>query len=84
MHAASDDPLVVGDRRDSRETRGSCPGTGRRSSFMMFALWIAVTRLRPERARVLEREPRDPRRRLLGDDLQALDDAGTITCSSPA
>ena len=26
--------------------------------------------------RVLERELRDPRRRLLGDDLQALDDAG--------
>ena len=26
--------------------------------------------------RVLEREPRDPRRRALGDDLQALDDAG--------
>ena len=43
---------------------------------MMFALWIAVTFLRPSRARVLEREPRDPRRRLLGDDLQALDDAG--------
>ena len=42
----------------------------------MFALWIAVTRFRPSRARVVEGEPGDPRRRLLGDDLQALDDAG--------
>ena len=41
----------------------------------MFALWIAVTRLRPKRARVLEGEPRDARRGLLGDDLEALDDA---------
>ena len=43
---------------------------------MMFALWIAVTFFRPCLARVLEREVRDPRRRALGDDLQALDDAG--------
>ena len=42
----------------------------------MLALWIAVTRLRPCVRGVLEREPRDARRRLLGDDLQALDDAG--------
>jgi hypothetical protein len=42
---------------------------------MMFALWIAVMRLRPC-ARVLEGEPRDPRRRPLGDDLQAFDHAG--------
>ena len=41
----------------------------------MLALWIAVTASAPARARVLERESRDPRRRLLGDDLQALDDA---------
>ncbi len=41
----------------------------------MFALWIDVTFLRPCLRRVLEREVRDPRRRLLGDDLQALDHA---------
>ena len=43
--------------------------------FMMLALWIAVIRLRPIRLRVFEREPRDPRRCPLGDDLQALDHA---------
>ena len=41
----------------------------------MLALWMAVTRLPAVRPRVLEGELRDARRRLLGDDLQALDDA---------
>ena len=42
----------------------------------MFALWTAVTRRRPLRARVLEGEARDARGGGLGDDLERLDDAG--------
>ena len=77
LHARGvDDPLVVGDvgevaRRRVRTLSRNSPSL----SFMMLALWIAVTCLRPCVSRVLERELRDPRRRLLGDDLQALDDA---------
>ena len=41
----------------------------------MFALWIAVTFLRPCRRAWSKANSRDPRRRALGDDLQALDDA---------
>ena len=72
-------------RRCARRRR--CPGspaaTRRKQSrnrpsesFMMFALWTAVTRLRPCCARVLEGEPRDAGRGALGDDLERLDDAG--------
>ena len=43
---------------------------------MMFALWMAVTLLAAVTRARLEREPRDARRGALGDDLQALDDAG--------
>ena len=42
----------------------------------MLALWIAVTVLRPCRRACSNANSRDARRRLLGDDLQALDDAG--------
>ena len=41
----------------------------------MLALWTAVTRLRPCRRACSKANSRDPRRRALGDDLQALDDA---------
>ena len=59
----------------SRETLRVLSRNSPSLSFMMLALWIAVTASRPVRARVLERELRNPRRRLLGDDLDALHDA---------
>ena len=71
-------------RRSARRTRCRCTRARPRAtlsrnrpslSFMMLALWIAVTRLAAVPPRVLERELRDARRRPLRDDLQALDDA---------
>ena len=51
---------------------------------MMFALCTAVTRLRPILRGVLEGEEGDARRGALGDDLQALDDAGHDDVLEPA
>ena len=45
-------------------------------SFMMLALWMAWIFLRPCLLGIFEGEVGDPRRRLLGDDLQALHHAG--------
>ncbi len=77
VHARGvDDLLVVRDlgilarRRRGRESRNS-PSL----SFMMFALWIAVTFFRPCRRACSNANRADPRRGALGDDLQALDDA---------
>ena len=56
-----------------------CRAQARKSpsdSFMMFALWIAVTVFRLSRLRELERELCDAPRGARGDHLDALDDAG--------
>ena len=66
-------------RRRCRCTRGATRRMHSRNSpslsFMMLALWIAVTFLRPCRRACSNAKCGDPRRRALGDDLQALDDA---------
>ena len=76
MHAAST-------MRSSNWMSGYCAATLRAHSrnrpslsFMMLALCTAVTFLRPRRRACSNANSRDPRRRLLGDDLQALDHAG--------
>ena len=59
----------------SRETVRAQSRNRPSPSFMMLALWIAVTFFRPVARAWLERESRNPGRCFLGDDLQALDDA---------
>ena len=75
MHAAS---TIFSSYWMSGYSRATARAHVRKSpspSFMMLALWMAVTFLRPCVPRVLERKTGDARRRALRDDLQALDDA---------
>ena len=76
VHARGvDDPLVVGDVDELARHLAAAVEEQAVAELHDVGLVDRRHPLAPVLPRVLEREPGDPRRRLLGDDLEALDDA---------
>src|SRR3954468_28155 len=77
VHARGvDDALVVGDVEELARHGAATLEEEAVAEFHDVGLVDRSDALASELARVLERELRDPRRGLLGDDLDALDNAG--------